>query len=316
MLRLLARRFAPEPPDVEPDGRPWAVALERLRSLRDDVVARLREATSVSEREVYAAGQSLNRVVDLASSQVDALRSLLGSRTQSGRGSADEQVERTRTFLRTLHSALDEQTSHADRSLEQAQVIAEMSQRVGALASQARMLAINARIEAAHAGAAGGAFGILAGEMRRLAEEIAGANSTIKDLVDEVSEAAPRMSKSVAALKLQTDSFSTDFSDGMHNIEADRAEAEETVQRVLAASDEASQAIVQAALDTLSHLQFQDVVSQGLMRIDARLREHQVSMARAFGQDPDSQNFPAAAHVEVGGEKPIDAPDAGVVQLF
>lgn len=314
MLRLWnAARWTPEPAEP-PDGGNILVS---CRDLRSDIQERIREVTEVSEREVLAAGASVQRVVELASTQIEGLGQIVRQgEAEPGLGESDRQAANTQAFLRTLHVSLDEHAKSAARSREHATVISDTARRVGALASQARLLAINARIEAAHAGVAGGAFGILAGEMRRLAEEIAAANAVIEDLVREISEFAPRVAASVTAIERETDGFSASLEESLRLTEEQRVRAAQAAKVALERSDATTREILQVALETLSHLQFQDVAAQGLMRIDMRLHQHQLEVCRALGLDAATQNFPKPMHVELGGDKPVDAPEAGVVQLF
>jgi hypothetical protein len=74
--------------------------------------------------------------------------------------------------------------------------------------------------------------------------------------------------------------------------------------------------ILRASQDALSSLQFQDVVAQGLLRIDQRLHDLQVDVARQTGQSEILAHVAPSAHIEVGGDKAIKQAGAGDIRLF
>ena len=61
---------------------------------------------------------------------------------------------------------------------------------INELAEQTNILAINATIEAAGAGEAGRRFAVVAEEIRKLADRVAGSTKDIRTLIDEVRSAA------------------------------------------------------------------------------------------------------------------------------
>lgn len=71
-----------------------------------------------------------------------------------------------------------------------AKEIESLSQTVGQVANQTHILAINASIESARAGEAGRGFGVVASEMRKLADEAQTAVQKIKALVGQIRSRA------------------------------------------------------------------------------------------------------------------------------
>ncbi|MEI7024194.1 methyl-accepting chemotaxis protein [Paenibacillus sp. y28] len=81
----------------------------------------------------------------------------------------------------------NEQTIEQIRQLEEnAQEIGHISQVVGAIADATNLLALNASIEAAHAGHHGAGFAVVAGEIRKLAEQSTGAVGNINHIISQI----------------------------------------------------------------------------------------------------------------------------------
>jgi methyl-accepting chemotaxis protein len=73
---------------------------------------------------------------------------------------------------------------------QKAQQIGGILEIINELAEQTNILAINATIEAAGAGDAGKRFGVVADEIRKLADRVGGSTKEIRGLIDEVRAAA------------------------------------------------------------------------------------------------------------------------------
>lgn len=98
-------------------------------------------------------------------------------------------VEQTMTGMENLKEKVREIAEQIMNLSEQTGQIATVSELVGDLANQTNMLALNAAVEAARAGEHGKGFGVVAGEIRKLADESRKSADKINNLVTEVQAA-------------------------------------------------------------------------------------------------------------------------------
>ena len=98
-------------------------------------------------------------------------------------------VEQTMTGMENLKEKVREIAEQIMNLSEQTGQIATVSDLVGDLANQTNMLALNAAVEAARAGEYGKGFGVVAGEIRKLADESRKSADKINNLVTEVQAA-------------------------------------------------------------------------------------------------------------------------------
>ena len=103
--------------------------------------------------------------------------------------SGAETVEQTRVGMESLKERVREIAEQIINLSEQTEQIAGVSELVGDLANQTNMLALNAAVEAARAGEYGKGFGVVAGEIRKLADQSRQSADKINNLVTDVQAA-------------------------------------------------------------------------------------------------------------------------------
>ena len=103
--------------------------------------------------------------------------------------SGAETVEQTRIGMESLKERVREIAEQIINLSEQTEQIAGVSELVGDLANQTNMLALNAAVEAARAGEHGKGFGVVAGEIRKLADQSRKSADQINNLVTDVQVA-------------------------------------------------------------------------------------------------------------------------------
>ena len=103
--------------------------------------------------------------------------------------SGDRLVQRTNESLTSIKRQVDLVVIHMLDLGKKSQEIGVVLEIISELAEQTNILAINATIEAAGAGEAGKRFSVVADEIRRLADRVAGSTKEIRELIDEVRAA-------------------------------------------------------------------------------------------------------------------------------
>lgn len=100
------------------------------------------------------------------------------------------------------------------------------------ISMQSNMLSLNALIEAAHAGAAGRGFGIVAGEVKRLAGDTKRATADIRLLMIDLLKAIDASVVQMSTLSTRADSLLEHARSAGTRLESDRATAENIVNAV------------------------------------------------------------------------------------
>ncbi|MCT7956434.1 methyl-accepting chemotaxis protein [Laspinema palackyanum] len=109
------------------------------------------------------------------------------SRSLSSGGKAA--VDRTQTGMNTLEQKVGAIASEITQTQQQAAQIGEISRLVSHLATQTNILALNAAIEASRAGEQGKGFGVVASEIRSLADQSKVLAQKISNLINDIQMA-------------------------------------------------------------------------------------------------------------------------------
>jgi methyl-accepting chemotaxis protein len=142
---------------------------EHMAQTNADIGVAARDAQEASQ-DVLQQAQSSHGSLHQA---IDEIRALVGS------------VNDIESFLGSLSSSL--------------QRVSGVSQEIEAIARQTRLLALNATIEAARAGEAGKGFGVVAGEVKALAQQTSDATAHIEETVGELSTIIERLNEESGA---------------------------------------------------------------------------------------------------------------------
>ncbi|MEN3113573.1 methyl-accepting chemotaxis protein [Uliginosibacterium paludis] len=177
-----------------------------------------------------------------------------------------------------------------DDMVTQTEAIFEAVDEVEGLAKKTNLLALNASIEAARAGEAGKGFGVVADEVRNLAQvsekingrirdRMVGARDSIERVRETVSSMASRDMNECILTKQRVENM-------LGNVEQLNSEFSASANKV---GDVASK-IGHAVDDSIRSLQFEDIARQALddaRKRAAYLREVGMLLSRQAGDDPD-----------------------------
>lgn len=307
---------APEPPSASVK-RVLRAADEARRDVRD----RVAEVNDLTEREVLGAAQNVNAIVEHTTATVGKLKSLAarfaGGTDHDGIArTIGAQTEMVRQFVEEL---IDLARAQAEASLGAQKIMADLGKATSAidtLASEAKILALNSRIEAGRAGTGSRAFSVVSDEMRRLSGAVAATNTRVGELSSSVGSALTQVVKHAQHTRARIERFADESTVGSRALLQEVDALREETTHVLADSDQRIVQAVRFSHAALSNLQFQDVVAQGLQRLDGRMRDLQVELAKTFGVSETDSAIAAPAHSEVGGDKTVVHQAAGDIQLF
>ena len=180
--------------------------------------------------------------------------------------------------LRTLQShqnQLSQQQAIKDAEVVQAmQDVAGLTPMVGLItdiAKQTHLLSFNAAIEAARAGNTGNGFKIVATEVRRLAQQTTQAAKQIEQGITKVQAAVRRNSHSDSAYLQDMLSSMQVVQDLLARNVDHSGQLGPYLQQLSLGMDQGTQAIRERVVDTLGHMQFQDVLRQILEQVERAL---------------------------------------------
>lgn len=291
---------------LEPNGEnvpPATIVPEQESSriterLRADVSARhariaahVAELRSMSEREILACGQILATIVEDARSGIAAAEAKL---VQSNANAENL----TGCFMSEFGSAADEQSLAVDRMSNSAQSIESAFESVDGLRYTSEMLATNALIEAAHLGEQGRAFGEIALQLREQSRLVKTATSEVKEGVDSVKEGLTQVVGKSDSMRSHTDEYIVSMQSFLSKENENSGEGN-SMDKVIKLSQRA-----------LSHLQFQDTLSQRLSQIDMEMNnllENIDPIIKGEMQQTTNDSIEAV---------PNDTPESGNIMLF
>jgi methyl-accepting chemotaxis protein len=180
LTRLLGRQIGTAVGQVQSSSSELqAAANQQATGAKEQATAMNEISTTISEllatsRQIT---ESAQRVAQIAE---DTARSARGG---------EDTVEKTHESISGIRRQVDLIVNHMLDLGKKSQHIGAVLDIVSELAEQTNILAINATIEAAGAGEAGRRFAIVADEIRKLADRVAGSTKEIRGLIEDVRSA-------------------------------------------------------------------------------------------------------------------------------
>jgi len=181
------------------------VALTLTRALSSQIGAAVQHVQSSSAELQSAASQQATGAREQASAMAEITTTIsellatsrqiaesakrvarIAEETAGGARAGDQTVQRANDALGSTRRQVDVVVTHMLELGRKSQLIGGVLDVINELAEQTNILSINASIEAAGAGDAGKRFGVVADEIRKLADRVAGSTKEIRALVDEV----------------------------------------------------------------------------------------------------------------------------------
>jgi methyl-accepting chemotaxis protein PixJ len=173
---------------------------------------------------------------------------------------------------------------------EASQKISKVVKLISGFANQTNMLALNASIEAARAGEEGQGFGVVANEVRALAQRSAKATTEIRQLIEEIQSQVNDLIKAMAMGTKQVNSGSqlveetrqklTDISASSQQVNQLVREIAQSASLQSQTSDQASQTIQNVAAIATSNSDYAQALNESFSELLQVAAELQVSVAQ------------------------------------
>jgi len=192
-----------------------AVSLDALQNQLQATTNAIEETAAGAE---LAGAASMRMRVSL-----DAMRSGFGSSVDE-LTRALERVARVRETVQETESFVEATTTAATRAAAILDLIEEIS-------SETTLLSFNATIEAAHAGDAGSGFGVIANEIRLLAEATSQSTAQIATVIEGIADASHEMRTTSSSAVAQTADVQTETKNVQVTIMNLRGELDATLEQ-------------------------------------------------------------------------------------
>ncbi|WP_437580868.1 CHASE3 domain-containing protein [Sorangium sp. So ce887] len=173
-IHAATRRIESSATELQTAATQQAQGSKEQATTSSEVSATMRELLSTS----HQIAESTQRVTQIAADTAAAARA------------GDETVKRAHEGIDGVQRQVEQIVLHMLDFGKKSQEIGGILQIINELAEQTNILAINATIEAAGAGDAGRRFGVVADEIRKLADRVGGSTKEIRALIEEIRASA------------------------------------------------------------------------------------------------------------------------------
>jgi methyl-accepting chemotaxis protein len=170
-------------------------AASRIGSSSGEIVAASQQQASgaaqqaASVSETTATMEELSTTARQIAENSNAVTAVADETLKSAEEGQDFMEESTKSMA-LIRRKTGESAEKILRLGQRSQQIGEIIDIINEIAIETKMLSLNAAIEAAKAGEAGKGFSVVAGEIRRLAEDVVKSTGTIRDVLLEIQSAA------------------------------------------------------------------------------------------------------------------------------
>jgi methyl-accepting chemotaxis protein len=171
----------------EAAGRIGGSSSEIVAAAQQQASGAAQQAASVSE--TTATMEELSTTARQIAENSSAVTAVAEETLKSAEEGHDFMEESTRSMV-VIRSKSEESSEKILNLGKKSQQIGEIIDIINEIAIETKMLSLNAAIEAAKAGEAGKGFSVVAGEIRRLAEDVVRSTGTIRDVLLEIQAAA------------------------------------------------------------------------------------------------------------------------------
>ncbi|MGD8370060.1 MAG: methyl-accepting chemotaxis protein [Syntrophobacterales bacterium] len=170
-------------------------AASRIGNSSSEIVAAAQEQASGAAQQAASVSETTATMEELSTTarQIAENSNAVTAVAEETLKSAEEGqdlMEESTSSMTLIRSKTEESATKILDLGKKSQQIGEIIDIINEIAIETKMLSLNAAIEAAKAGEAGKGFSVVAGEIRRLAEDVVKSTGTIRDVLLEIQSAA------------------------------------------------------------------------------------------------------------------------------
>lgn len=213
-LKVLANKIQEEVEVLASSGQEILSSITEASSGTSETAAAVSETTTTVEELKQTAQLAAEKAKNVSEVSDDALKVLQSS---------EKSLESTIQGMSRIQDGMGTISESILKLSEQSQAIGKIIDTVNELAEQSHLLAVNAAIEAAKAGDQGKGFGVVAGEVRSLAEQSKQATVQVRAILSEIQNAT-------GAVVMATEQGSKAVANGM-------SQSKETTDSIRSISD-------------------------------------------------------------------------------
>lgn len=175
-------------------SRQIGTAVSQVQSSSAELQAAATQQATGSREQATAMNEISTTINELLATSRQIMESAqrvaqIAERTAAAARSGDDTVDAAHESIAAIRRQVDSIVTHMLELGRKSQQIGAVLDIVSELAEQTNILSINATIEAAGAGESGRRFGVVAEEIRKLADRVAGSTKEIRELIEDVRAA-------------------------------------------------------------------------------------------------------------------------------
>jgi len=199
-------------------GRQIGTAVGQVQSSSAELQSAANQQATATKEQATAMSEITTTITELLATSRQIAESAqrvahIAEETATSARSGDSTVERAHESITAIRHQVDLIVSHMLELGKKSQQIGAVLDIVAELAEQTNILAINATIEAAGAGEVGKRFAVVADEIRKLADRVAGSTKEIRGLIEDVRSSVNTTVMTTESGSKAVDSGAKQFSD-------------------------------------------------------------------------------------------------------
>jgi methyl-accepting chemotaxis protein len=257
-------------------GRQIGTAVHRIQSSTGELQTAAAQQTTGAREQATAMSEiatTIRELVTTARQIAESAQHVAGiaGETAHGARGGDQTVQRTQEAVTGIRGQVDQIVNHMLDLGRKSQQVGGILEIITELSEQTNILAINASIEAAGAGDSGRRFGVVADEIRKLADRVGGSTKDIRALIEEIRSA-------VHTTVMATESGSKAVDAGMRHFH-DVSTAFQQIGRLVDATTQAAREI---ELSTKQQTTAVEQVNEAIASVAQASKESEVSAAQTL----------------------------------